>query len=155
MKGKHETKGDGNSRSSFEECSDFLRFKIKQSCKLRAERIPRNIHKLVEGRLEHEVAPKTMLICDLFHTHNLSMNHVSIAVFGNTIRYENRQTITVNFCRIYSILLCLILSNARLMDNLGEKIQKNLPKKIPIKVTREIIQRWMVSQRNFSWVIET
>ena len=40
------------------------------------------------------------------------------------------------------------------MDDLVKNCPDNLPM-IPIKVMRERVQRWLVNQRNASWVIET
>ena len=43
----------------------------------------------------------------------------------------------------------------RIVDDLVEESQEISPKKIPIKEIRERVQRWLVSQRNDRWVMET
>ena len=59
---------------------------------------------LTNYRLEHDVVPKLILICDLFHADNLAVTHASTAAFGDTERNNHRQRHhRQNYCKVFMI----------------------------------------------------
>ena len=104
---------------------------------------------LVGDRIENGVQPRPILLCNLFHADNLAVHHASVTAFGDTERNNHRQ-------RHHRQLLQSIYDLHMIDQSLSQGLMDLLvgDSRINVKVMRERVQRWLVNQRNSSWVIE-
>ena len=103
-------------------------------------------------RMEHDIVPQPIFLCDPFHIDNLCVNHASIAAFGDTERGNHRQTHHRQLLQsLYDLFQLDKLKYQGLMDELLD----GSGNQIVIKVMRERVQRWLANQKNASWVVET
>ena len=105
---------------------------------------------LILSKVINGVDRKIIQLGDPFHIDNLAVNAASIAAFGDTEKDNHRQ---IHHCQLLQSLHDLFSQDRIGMQEHMEIILGG-QQQLKIKTMRERIQRWLVNQRNASWVLE-